>query len=245
MPAGGTMRSSHRAFRCRSPPVGEFTTLMARDGHEFNAWLSPAPQGRGARGAIVLAQEIFGVNRHIRRVADDFAAQGYVVIAPCLFDRIRRGIELGYSEKEVQEGRGYRLQIPKEKAMLDLTSSLNVVKHAGRVAVIGYCWGGTLAYLAACEMPVICAVSYYGGQIKDHLQKSPKRQVMYHFGEKDPHIPMSDVDRIRAADPNGIFHLYPADHGFNCEDRGTYDAASAQLARERTLAFLAEKMESK
>ena len=223
--------------------MGEFTTLMARDGHEFNAWLA-APSGP-VRGALVIAQEIFGVNRHIRSVADGFAADGYVTIAPCLFDRIRRGIELGYSEAEVQQGRGYRLQIPKEKTLLDLTASLNVVKHAGRVAVVGYCWGGTLAYLAACDLPVVCAVSYYGGQVKEHLQKSPRRPVMYHFGEKDPHIPVSDVDRIRAADPNGIFHLYPADHGFNCEDRGTYDAASATLARERTLAFLKERMESK
>jgi carboxymethylenebutenolidase len=223
--------------------MGEFTTLMARDGHEFNAWLS-APSG-AARGAVVVAQEIFGVNRHIRRVTDDYAAQGYVAIAPCLFDRIRRGIELGYSEKEVQEGRGYRLQIPKEKTLLDLTSSLNVVKHAGRVAVVGFCWGGTLAFLAACEMPVVGAVSYYGGQIKDHLGKSPRRPVMYHFGERDPHIPMSDVEKIRAADPTGEFHLYPADHGFNCEDRGSYDAASAQLARERTLAFLEQRMTGK
>lgn len=223
--------------------MGEFTTLMARDGHEFNAWLSAAP--KGARGAVVIAQEIFGVNRHIRRVADDYAAQGYVTIAPCLFDRIRRGIELGYSEKEVQEGRGYRLQIPKEKTLLDLAASINVVRHAGRVAVVGYCWGGTLAWMAAAELPVSCAVSYYGGQIKDHLDKPPKRPVMYHFGERDPHIPMSDVERIRAADPNGIFHLYPADHGFNCEDRGTYDAASAQLARERSLAFIAERFASK
>ena len=225
--------------------MGEFTTLMARDGHEFNAWLAAPPQKSGARGAVLIAQEIFGVNRHIRRVADDYAAQGYVTIAPCLFDRVRRGIELGYSEKEVQEGRGYRLQIPKDKTMLDLAASINVIKHAGRVATVGYCWGGTLAYLAACELPVACAVSYYGGQIKDHLDKSPRRPVMYHFGEKDPHIPMSDIDRIRAADPNGTFHLYPADHGFNCEDRGSYDAASAALARERTLAFLAQRLESK
>jgi carboxymethylenebutenolidase len=229
--------------------MGEFTTLMARDGHEFNAWISATPgslrKGASVRGAVIIAQEIFGVNRHIRRVADDYGAQGYVTIAPCLFDRVRRGIELGYSEKEVQEGRGYRLQIPKEKTMLDLTASLNVVKHAGRVAVVGYCWGGTLAWLAASELPVVCAVSYYGGQIKQYLDKPPRRPVMYHFGEKDPHIPMSDVDRIRAADPDGVFHLYPADHGFNCEDRGTYDAASAALARERTLAFLAERMESR
>ena len=225
--------------------MGELTTLMARDGHEFNAWLTAPPQKSGARGALVIAQEIFGVNRHIRRVADDYAAQGYVTIAPCLFDRVRRGIELGYSENEVQEGRGYRLQIPKEKTLLDLAASINVVKHAGRVAALGYCWGGTLAYLAACELPIACAVAYYGGQIVQHLDRSPRRPVMYHFGERDPHIPMSDVDRIREADPNGIFHLYPADHGFNCEDRGTFDAASAALARERTLAFLAQKLESR
>jgi carboxymethylenebutenolidase len=225
--------------------MGEFTTLMARDGHEFNAWLASPAHGAPVRGALLVAQEIFGVNRHIRRVADDYAAQGYVTIAPCLFDRIRRGIELGYSETEVQEGRGYRLRIPKEKTLLDLTACINVVRHSGRVAIIGYCWGGTLAYVSACELPVACAVSYYGGQIKDHLQKSPKRPVMYHFGEKDPHIPLGDIDRIRAADPNGVFHLYPADHGFNCEDRSTYDPASAALARERTLAFLADKLESK
>ncbi|HTU64692.1 MAG TPA: dienelactone hydrolase family protein [Steroidobacteraceae bacterium] len=225
--------------------MGEFTTLMARDGHEFNAWLAAPPAGAGAAlGAIVLCQEIFGVNRHIRRVADAYAAAGYVTLAPCLYDRIRRGIELGYSEAEVQEGRGYRLRIPKEKTMLDLAASINVVKHAGRVAAIGYCWGGTLAYLAAAELPVSRAVSYYGGQIaKEHLDKHPRRPVLYHFGEKDPYIPPSDIDKIRAADPTGTFHVYPADHGFNCEDRAAYDAASAALALERTLAFLAAPLE--
>jgi carboxymethylenebutenolidase len=223
--------------------MGEFTTLMARDGHEFNAWLA-APRG-AARGALVVAQEVFGVNRHIRAVADSYADEGYLTIAPCLFDRIRRGIELGYSEADVQQGRGYRLQIPKEKTLLDLSACINVVKHSGRVSILGYCWGGTLAYIAACELPVFCAVSYYGGQIKDHLDKSPKRPVMYHFGEKDPHIPPGDVDKIRGADPNGLFHLYPADHGFNCDERATYDAPSATLARQRTLQFLAAQMERK
>jgi carboxymethylenebutenolidase len=178
-------------------------------------------------------------------VADGYAADGYVTIAPCLYDRVRRGIELGYSEAQTQEGRGYRLQIPKEKTLLDLSACINVVKHAGRVAVIGYCWGGTLAYLSACELQVSCAVSYYGGQIKDHLDKHPRRPVLYHFGEKDPYIPAGDVEKIRAADPGGVFHTYPADHGFNCEERGSYDAASAKLARERTLAFLVAQMEKK
>jgi carboxymethylenebutenolidase len=233
IPASGTIST-----------MGKFTTLMARDGHEYNAWLA-APDG-ATRGAVVICQEIFGVNHHIRAVADSYAAAGYVTIAPCLFDRIRRGIELGYTAQETQEGRGYRLQIPKEKALLDINSSINVVKHAGRVAVIGYCWGGTLAYLAACELPVACAVSYYGGQIaKEHLGKSPRRPVLYHFGEKDPYIPATDIEKIRAADPGGTFYVYPADHGFNCDERATYDPASAQLARERTLAFLVAHLEKK
>jgi carboxymethylenebutenolidase len=223
--------------------MGGYTTLMARDGHEFNAWLA-APKG-AARGAIVICQEIFGVNHHIRGVADGFAADGYLTIAPCLFDRVRRGIELGYTPAETQQGRGYRMQIPKEKTLLDLAASLNVVKHAGRVAAIGYCWGGTLASLAACELPVVCAVSYYGGQIKNHLDTSPKRPVLYHFGEKDPYIPSTDIEQIRVADPGGEFHLYPADHGFNCDERASYEAASARLARERTLAFLAAHMEKR
>jgi len=221
--------------------MGEFTTLMARDGHEFNAWLA-APKGP-ARGALVVTQEIFGVNHHIRAVADGYVADGYLVIAPCLFDRIRRGIELGYSPADSQEGRGYRMQIPREKTVLDLTACINVVKHAGRVAVIGYCWGGTLAYLAACELQVSCAVSYYGGQIKDYLDKHPRRPVLYHFGEKDPYIPPADVEKIRVSDPGGVFHLYPADHGFNCDERASYDAASAQLARQRTLGFLVAQLE--
>jgi carboxymethylenebutenolidase len=220
--------------------MGEFTTLMARDGHEFNAWLA-APPGP-TLGAVLIAQEIFGVNRHIRAVADSYAAAGYVTIAPCLFDRVRRGIELGYSDAELNQGRGIRLQIPTEKTLVDLNSSINVIKHAGRVAVVGYCWGGTLAWLAACELPVSCAVSYYGGQIKDHLGKSPRRPVMYHFGERDPYIPSSDVEKIRAADPHGVFHLYPASHGFNCDERDSYDAASAALARERSLEFLAANL---
>jgi carboxymethylenebutenolidase len=223
--------------------MGEFTTLMARDGHEFNAWLTAPKQG--ARGALVICQEIFGVNHHIRTLADGFAAAGYLTIAPCLFDRIRRGIELGYGEADTKEGRGYRLQIPKEKTLLDLGASINVIKHAGRVAMVGYCWGGTLAYIAACELPVACAVAYYGGQIKEQLAKSPKRPVLYHFGEKDPYIPLPDIEKIRAAEPTGVFHLYPADHGFNCEERGSYDAASAALARERTLEFFAEQLERK
>ena len=220
--------------------TSEFTTIMARDGHEFRAWLGPAP-GR-PKGAIVVVQEIFGVNSHIRAVADGYAAAGYVVIAPCLFDRVRRGIELGYTAADMQEGRGYVAQLKPEQTQADMAAAIAVVRHAGRVGVVGYCWGGTIAYLAACDLPIACAVVNYGGAIVKQLPKHPKCPVMYHFGEKDQHIPLTDIDKIKAADPKGEFYLYPADHGFNCEQRGSYDAPSAQLARERSLAFFAKNL---
>jgi carboxymethylenebutenolidase len=218
--------------------MGEFATLMARDGHEFQAWLS-APPGR-PRGAIIVVQEIFGVNRHIRAVTDDYAARGYVAIAPAMFDRVRRGIELGYSQDAMQEGIGYMMQMKREHVLADLSASLAAVRHAGRVGIVGYCWGGYVAYLAACELPVSCAVAYYGGPITRNLDTVPTKPVMYHYGEKDGHIPLEDVDKVRAAHPAGIFHLYPAGHGFNCSERADYHEPSARLALQRSLDFFAE-----
>jgi len=221
--------------------MSEFTTLMARDGHEFNAWLA-APPGK-PRGAIVVIQEIFGVNAHIRAVTDRYAAEGYVAIAPALFDRVRRGIELGYNPETMKEGFGYVQQLQRDKTLLDLGASLAVVKHAGRVGVMGFCWGGRMAYVAACELPVACGVAYYGGGIAQELAKSPKCPMLYHFGGKDTHIPQSDVEKIRAVDPRGTFYIYPeAEHGFNCDMRGSFNPEAAQLARQRTLAFFAEHL---
>jgi carboxymethylenebutenolidase len=220
--------------------MGEMTRLMARDGHEFNAWLAAPPPGP-ARGALVILQEIFGVNSHIRAVTDGFAAEGYVTIAPSLFDRAKRGVSLGYTPEDVQQGRGYVLQIPMEKILLDINSCINVVRHAGPVAAVGYCWGGTLAHLAACELPVAAAVAYYGSRIVENLDKHTHAPVQYHFGERDKSIPPEAIARIRAADPAGEFHVYPADHGFNCDQRAAFDAPSAKLARERTLQFLATR----
>jgi carboxymethylenebutenolidase len=215
--------------------MGDFTPLMARDGHEFRAWLS-APKGP-PKGAVVVLQEIFGVNSHIRAVTDSFAAEGYVAVAPSLFDRVRMGIEMGYGEKEMQEGRGYVMQLKPEQTLKDISAAIAIVKHAGRVGVVGYCWGGRMAYLSACELPIACSVAYYGGGITQILDKKPKVPVMYHFGERDKHITLDDVARIKASHPEGMYYLYPADHGFNCDQRGSYDAASAALARKRTLAF--------
>jgi carboxymethylenebutenolidase len=218
--------------------MGDYTTLMARDGHSFEAWLA-GPQG-APRGAVVVLQEIFGLNSHVRAVADGFAADGYLAIAPALFDRVRRHMQLGYTPAEVEEGRGTMRQIPQEKVALDVLAAINVVKHAGRVAAVGYCWGGTQAYLAACEQPVACAVAYYGTAIANNLDKQPKVPVLYHFGERDKTIPPEAIERIRAADSAGLVHVYPADHGFNCDQRAAYEPQSAALARQRTLQFLAE-----
>lgn len=218
--------------------MSDYTMLMARDGHSFQAWLA-GPAG-APRGAVVVLQEIFGLNSHIRAVADGFAADGYLAIAPALFDRVRRDVQLGYTAETLEQGRGYMRQLDQARTALDVLAAINVVKHAGRVAAVGYCWGGTQAYLAACEQPVAAAVAYYGTAIVANLDKHPKAPVLYHFGERDKSIPPEAIERIRAADGAGQVHVYPADHGFNCDQRAAYDAASAQLARRRTLQFLAE-----
>jgi carboxymethylenebutenolidase len=221
--------------------MSEFTTIMSRDGHEMRAWLA-APPGK-ARGAVVVVQEIFGVNSHIRSVADGYAAEGYVAIAPSLFDRVRKGIELGYEQSDVQEGFGYVQQLKPEQTLLDLTAAIAVVRHAGRVGMVGYCWGGRMTYVSACELPLACGVSYYGGGLTQCLATKPKCPMMFHFGELDTHIPLSDVDKIKAANPEGIFHLYPgAGHGFNCDQRSSYSPQAAALARERSLAFFARHL---
>jgi carboxymethylenebutenolidase len=219
---------------------GSFTRLMARDGHEFDAWLAPATST--PRGAILVLQEIFGVNAHIRSVADGFAAQGYVAIAPCLFDRVKRGVELDYSPASVDQGRGYVAQLKEPQVLADLTACINVVRRNGPVGVVGYCWGGSLAYLAACELPVRAAVSYYGTRVAQLLDRRPRVPVQYHFGAKDQTIPPANIDRIRTAHPQGEYHIYDADHGFNCDARASYDAAAAQLAAERTQAFFARHL---
>jgi carboxymethylenebutenolidase len=210
---------------------------MARDGHEFQAYLA-APTGK-SRGAVVVIQEIFGLNSHIRAVADSFATEGYTVIAPSLFDRIRRGIQLGYSQAEVQEGMGYVQQLELEETFKDLGAAIAVVRHSGRVGTVGYCWGGTLSYLAACDLPLACAVVYYG-KVANYPDKKPRRPVMYHFGTEDKGIPLSDVDKLKAARPEGTFYVYEgAGHGFNCNLRPSYSPEAAALARQRTLEFFA------
>ena len=220
--------------------MGEFTTLMARDGHQFQAYLTAPPAK--PRGGVVVIQEIFGVTPHIRAVTDGFAQAGYTAIAPALFDRIRRGIELGYSGPEIDLGRGYAQELNPEQTLKDLAAAVAVVKHTGRVATVGYCWGGAQSYRAACLLPIDCAVVYYG-RAQD-AGVPPRCPVLYHFGSADQSIPPQEVARIKALDPGGLFHIYEgAGHGFNCELRPSYDAAAAELARGRTLQFLEQHLQ--
>jgi carboxymethylenebutenolidase len=198
-------------------------------------------QHAAGRAARWILQEIFGVNPHIRAVTDSYAAEGYVTIAPSLFDRAKRGVSLGYTPEDIQVGRGYVLQLDIKEVLLDITACINVVRHAGPVAAVGYCWGGTLAHLAACELPVAAAVAFYGSRIVENLDRRTRAPVQYHFGERDQSIPPEAIEKIRAADPTGEFHVYPADHGFSCDHRASFDAPSAKLSRERTLAFLAKR----
>jgi len=218
--------------------MGETIKLRASDGFELSAYLA-RPAGR-PRGGLVVVQEIFGVNGHIKRVADGFAGDGFLAIAPALFDRIRPGLTLGYSQDEIQEGIGLKGKCSTENALADIAAARDAVAEAGKVGVIGYCWGGFLSWVSATRLSGFgAAVVYYGGGIGAVAQETPKCPVLAHFGETDHAIPLADVDKLRAAHPSGVeVHVYPAGHGFNCDERGSYDAKSAKIARERTVAFL-------
>jgi carboxymethylenebutenolidase len=212
--------------------------LTASDGHRLAAYESRPEQ---ATAAIVIAQEIFGLNPHIRSVVDRYAALGFHAIAPALFDRVERGIELGYTSDDVARGRDIRTAIEWDVTMLDIAAAVAHVASTGPVATIGYCWGGSLAWLSASKLPVATAVGYYGGQITQFLDRAPRCPVQLHFGALDAAIPLDGVAKIAEQYPDVEIHVYDeADHGFNCDVRATYHPASAALALERTLAFLAQ-----
>jgi carboxymethylenebutenolidase len=213
--------------------MGQNIELAAADGHRLGAYLAE-PAGK-PRGGIVVIQEIFGVTRHIRAVADQYAAAGWTAVAPALFDRVERNVDVPYSD--MQRGMGYMQAMKTDLVMQDVAAAVERVKSAGRVGVVGYCWGGQISFLAAARLKIDAAVAYYGGGIQQHLAERPRVPVMFHYGEKDTHIPMSVVEQIKAAYPEGVYHLYPAEHGFNCTDRASFDPPSAQLALDRSIEF--------
>ncbi len=222
--------------------MGSTIRLKASDGHELDAYVAE-PKGR-AKGGVVIVQEIFGVTGHIRRVAEQYAAQGYKTVAPAMFDRVQRNVELDY--KDIEKGRALMLELKWPGTLADVAAAVTAVRDADRVAVVGYCWGGTVAHMAASDLPIDAAVSYYGGGVAKQLDKKPRCKIMYHFGDQDHAIPMADVERIKQGIPTGIVHVYAgAAHGFNCDERASFNPKDAQLAFERSLSFLDEQMRSR
>lgn len=211
--------------------------LVAADGHTLQAYRADPPKGTKPRGALVVIQEIFGVNGHMRRTTDGFAADGYVAICPALFDRLGKGIELGYTPEDVAKGRELRGKIAWDAVLADMAAAEKATREFGKVGTVGYCWGGSVAWRAATQLTFDAAVGYYGGQVAEFAAEKPKCPVMLHFGEKDAGIPMTQVATVRQHHPALPVHVYDADHGFNCDDRKQYDAPAAKLARQRTLEF--------
>lgn len=220
--------------------MGQNITLKAADGHS----LSTYEAGHGDMPyALVVVQEIFGVNGHIRQVCDTFAEQGFHVVAPALFDRAGRGAELGYEKADIQTGLALRSKIPLEKTLLDLTASAEALNRQ-KVGIIGYCWGGLLAWEAAAQTDSFAAaVGWYGGGIASRINETPRCPVQLHFGEADASIPHTDVSAIREAHPELEIYVYDgAGHGFGCPQRATFDKEAYELAQKRSLAFLTEHL---
>lgn len=216
--------------------MGKQIELKASDGHALSAYVAQ-PSGK-PRAAVIVVQEIFGVNSHIRSVVDGYAGDGYLAIAPAMFDRKERGYESGYSQPEIAAGIEVMKSLDWNQAMLDVTAAKDHGAKAGKVGIVGYCWGGAVAWLAAARVTGLAgAVCYYGGAIPNFANEKPRCPVMFHFGEKDQSIPLDKAKEVAAKHPEATTHYYAAGHGFNCEQRGSYDEASARLARTRTLDF--------
>ncbi len=216
--------------------MGKFVQLKAVDGHEFDAYVAE-PAG-APRGLIVVVPEIFGVNSHIKSVADGYAADGYLAVAGSYFDRAQRQFEVGYSQADIAAGIEIMKKISFDDVMLDVAAVLVYGKSAGKAGVVGYCWGGVVTFLAAARVPGFSAASsYYGGALPNFMSETLHCPVEFHFAEMDKSITLEQAKAVAAAYPAAGAFYYPADHGFNCDQRGSYDAASAKLARERTLAM--------
>jgi len=222
--------------------MGEFVTLTAADGHPLSAYVA-RPEGEPV-GGLVVVQEIFGVNQHIRSVADSYAEDGFLCVAPALFDRIERGVELGYVGADMQRAVSFIPKLDVDKALADTAAAMEFAARetGNKVAVIGYCFGGTIAWLTATRHHPAAAVGYYGGRIANYAEEKLSAPVMLHFGKQDAHIPAEEVEKIHAAHLEVEIYWYDAGHGFNCDARGSYNQASSILARERSLAFLKQHL---
>jgi carboxymethylenebutenolidase len=216
--------------------TGKTITLKTADGAEIGAYRAE-PAG-APRGGLVVIQEAFGVNDYVRSVVERYAAEGYTSIAPMIYDRQERGVELGYEGDDLARARELRRGLQWNLIMADVAASIDAVSTSGKVGIIGYCVGGSVAWLAAQRLPVAAAVSYYGRDIVDLLEPKPACPVMLHYAETDHHIPLADVETVRAAYPAVPLYIYPGEHGFDCDLRANFHPESASVARQRSAAFL-------
>jgi carboxymethylenebutenolidase len=222
--------------------MGEWIRLTAADGVEFGAYLA-RPESEPLAGLVVI-QEIFGVNDHIRRETDGYARDGFLAVAPALFDRIEPNVELAYEGADMERAMTFIPRLDIDKALLDTAAAVDSAARATgkKVGVIGYCFGGTLAWLAATRMPVQAAVGYYGGRIAQYASEQPHAPVMLHFGREDKHIPEEEVNKVKSLHPEVEIYWYNAGHGFNCDARSAFNPAEAAVARERSLEFLRQHL---
>lgn len=226
--------------------MGSFVQLTSADGFHCPAYVAQ-PAGQ-PKGGLVVLQEIFGVNSHIQAVADGYAAEGYFVVAPSTFHRVKAGVDLGYTEADMGAGMALKTAVealPPPGVMADIQAAIRLAAQGGKVGIVGYCWGGLLTWRSACTLQGLsAAVPYYGGGMTTPDEMARKEQVptLAHFAEQDRWIPLDGVEAFRQAHPAVTVHLYPAHHGFNCDQRGAWDAPSAALARECTLAFFSQHL---
>ena len=211
--------------------------LHASDGHELDAYVAQ-PESKPKAGLVVV-QEIFGVNQHIRSVADRFAQEGFYAVAPALFDRVQRNVELSDTSEGMQKGIAMAQKINIDEAVKDVDAALQYAgKETGKPAgVVGYCYGGTLAWLSATRLTPGAAVGYYGGHIARFAEEKPRVPVMLHFGKQDAHIPETDVAKVKTAHPEVEIYWYDTGHAFNNDTRASYNQNAAEEAMARTLAF--------
>ncbi|HEX2547333.1 MAG TPA: dienelactone hydrolase family protein [Ramlibacter sp.] len=221
--------------------MGQSTELKAADGQAIPAYIAQ-PAGK-PRGGVVVIQEIFGVNSHIRSVADGYAADGYLAVAPAIFHRVKPNVELGYEQDDMSAGMALKAAseaLPSPGVMQDIQAAIRHASQGGKVGIVGFCYGGLLAWRSACTLDGLsAAVPYYGGGVTtpDEIARRPKCPVLAHFGDQDHWIPLDSVEAFKKAHPEVEVHVYHANHGFNCDQRGSWNAEAAKLARERTLAF--------
>lgn len=222
--------------------MGQHVKLTTADAHSLGSYRAD-PAGK-PKGGMIVIQEIFGVNHHIRAVCDRLAALGYAAIAPAVFDRFVRDFESGYTPDEIAHARSYLGNLNWDNMILDMTAAKGELKDVGPIGVIGFCMGGTAAFLAATRMPgIAAAVSYYGGQIARFADEKPKCPLQMHFGEKDEGIPLTSVEEIKKKQPQAETYIYPgAPHGFYCDERASYRKEAGDLAWSRTQDFLTKHM---